>query len=233
MSIALLVLALPGGCERPPLPGSQSPPAAAPPVTTRGPDDAALTTADVTRPGNAPVADTAPESEWRRALAQGVDATLTLPANTGSGELPAEAAKQLDALARLLDAERDWRLTISVEEAPAASTPSTSPSSLQQAQAFRLALLSRGVAAGRVLAEPASRPHPAPPAGARAAAPAAPHRPPDTGAPPLELNPTPSQRLPFRRHGLPARTARGRLPVFRGAQPCPPSTSSRKSTATN
>ncbi|OHE88617.1 MAG: hypothetical protein A2579_01920 [Lysobacterales bacterium RIFOXYD1_FULL_69_11] len=165
MSIALLVLALPGGCERPPLPGSQSPPAAAPPVTTRGPDDAALTTADVTRPGNAPVADTAPESEWRRALAQGVDATLTLPANTGSGELPAEAAKQLDALARLLDAERDWRLTISVEEAPAASTPSTSPSSLQQAQAFRLALLSRGVAAGRVLAEPASRPHPAPPAG--------------------------------------------------------------------
>ena len=165
VSIVLLVLALPGGCERPPLPGAQDPPAGAPPVTTRGPDDAALTTADVTRPGTAPVADAAPESQWRQALAQGAEATLTLPANTGSGELPAEAAKQLDALARLLDAERDWRLTISVEEAPAASTPSSSPSSLQQAQAFRLALLSRGVAAGRVQAEPASRPHPAPPAG--------------------------------------------------------------------
>ena len=38
VSIALLVLALPAGCERPPLPGAQDPPAAAPPVTTRGPD---------------------------------------------------------------------------------------------------------------------------------------------------------------------------------------------------
>ena len=153
------------GCERQAMPGADPPArASTPPVTTRGPDDAALTTADVTRsPAAAPGAAPA-EAHWRRALAQGEEATLTLPADAGTGELPPEAATQLDALARLLDAERDWRLAISVEQASVPPAEGAADE-LQRAQAFRLALLARGVAANRVQAAPAVRPHAAPRAG--------------------------------------------------------------------
>lgn len=164
--MALLVLALAAGCERNPAP-SQEPaqgPSPAPAVTTRGPDDAALTTADVTRAPGAPPAAVPLEASWREVLSGGDEAVLTLPADQASSDLPPEAAAQLDALARLLDSERDWRLSISVEEGDPPPVDG-GPDALQRAQAFRLALLARGVAGPRLRAMPATRPQTAPPPG--------------------------------------------------------------------
>lgn len=160
LAIVLVVAGTPGGCQRPPPPAAaQGPEPPLPPaVATRGPDDAAVTTADVTRsPAATPTAGR-PLPHWRGELASHGEATLLLQAVPGARELPPDAAAPLDALAQLLAAERGWRLAVSIDEATSdaelADGEGVPYGGLQWAQAFRLALLARGVAAERIRAEP-------------------------------------------------------------------------------
>ncbi|MFP7723066.1 hypothetical protein [Lysobacter sp. A3-1-A15] len=147
----LLAAGMAAGCGRPGLPaGGQGPRSVAPAVATRGPDDAALTTADVTGP--MPIAGRAVTGgQWRSGLDGRGTATLVLPAPNGARDLPPEAAVHVDALARLLDAERGWRLSISATGAPAGRAPHFD---IQRAHALRLALVARGVTGDRLAVEP-------------------------------------------------------------------------------
>lgn len=147
-----------GGCDRSALPThaptSDQAGRTSPTVPTRGPDDAALTTADATRPQPATTAPAPPlDTRWRSELLERGEAILALPVTVGSVELPARAIPHIDALARLMGEVPMLRLSISVR--PAGRLTDAGIDRTRLAQVIRLALVARGVAPGRLVVAPA------------------------------------------------------------------------------